>query len=305
MNPLIETRDLCRRFGRLEAVAGLDLCVPQGSAFALLGPNGAGKTTTIQLLMNILEPSGGRATVFGKPSTRLGPAEFQRIGHVSENQKLPDWMRLGEFLDHCRAMYPQWDREYCRQLLEQFTLPLDRKLHQLSRGMRMKAALLSSLAYRPRLLVLDEPFSGLDPGARDEFIAAMLSLVGASDWTLLISSHDIEEVGMLVDWVGYLDRGRLVFQEPVESLLGRFRRVEASLENAAAPPVGHPPLLPPTHWLQFRRQAHGVTFVDSLHAPETILPNLAALGFKVTNWQAHPMTLREIFVALSRRLPSP
>src|SRR5512140_3818083 len=101
MQPIIETEKLTRRYGRTEAVRDLTLTVPEGSIFAFVGPNGAGKTTTIKTLMNILEPSSGRASVLGADSRRLGPAEFRQIGYVSENQDIPGWMTLGELLDYC------------------------------------------------------------------------------------------------------------------------------------------------------------------------------------------------------------
>src|SRR4051812_12855846 len=166
---IIETKNLTRRFGRAEAVHGVNLVVPAGSVFALLGSNGAGKTTTIKMLVNLLRPSAGEARVLGVDSRKLGERELAQLGYVSENQQLPLWMTVRQFFDYCRPFYPTWDRALEKTLLARFDLPLGRKLAQLSRGMLMKAALLSSLAYRPKLLVLDEPFSGLDPLVRDEF----------------------------------------------------------------------------------------------------------------------------------------
>ena len=108
---IIETKNLTRRFGRTEAVQGLDLAVPAGSVFALLGPNGAGKTTTLKMLMNLLPPTGGSAQVLGVDSRKLGERELAQIGYVSENQQLPLWMTVRQLLDYCRPFYPTWDRE--------------------------------------------------------------------------------------------------------------------------------------------------------------------------------------------------
>jgi len=132
---VIETQKLCRRYGRTDAVNGLDLTVPEGSVFALLGPNGAGKTTTIKLLMNLLSPTGGRARVLGTDSRHLGPAELARIGYVSENQRLPAWMTIGQLVAYCHPLYPTWDSSLEADLISQFELPLGRKLGQLSRGL--------------------------------------------------------------------------------------------------------------------------------------------------------------------------
>jgi len=117
MEEVIATRNLCRAFGRRQVVRDVTLSVPEGSVFALMGPNGAGKTTTIKTLVNILEPSSGETTVLGTPSTQLGPAQFQHIGYVSENQELPEWMTVAELQAYCKAMYPSWDDRFCESLL--------------------------------------------------------------------------------------------------------------------------------------------------------------------------------------------
>ena len=173
MTNAIETVGLARRFGRLDAVNGLNLEVPQGSTFALIGPNGAGKTTTLKVLVNLLKPTAGTAMVLGTDSRRIGPTTLQRIGYISENQRLPDWMTPTELFAYCRPLYPTWDDALCRRLQTDLRLVSNAPLRQLSRGTRMKVALLASLAYAPELVVLDEPFSGLDPLARDELAQAI------------------------------------------------------------------------------------------------------------------------------------
>jgi ABC-2 type transport system ATP-binding protein len=290
----IETQDLSHRYGRTEALRGLTLSVPEGTVCALLGANGAGKTTAIKVLMNLLRPSAGQALVLGVDSRRLSPREFERIGYVSENQQLPEWMTVRQFLDYCRPFYPNWDRPLEEKLLSVLDLPPERKLKDLSRGMAMKAALLSSVAYRPRLLVLDEPFSGLDALVREEFVHGVLEVLGAEGWTVLISSHDIEEVERLADSVAFIDEGRLRFFEATESLLARFRRVEGTL--GAGPAVEGPP----EGCLEWQREAGRVRFVDSAYTED----RLEALGrgaLAGARLETRAMTLREIFVALARQ----
>src|SRR5205823_14199868 len=134
--------------------------------------------------------------------------------YVSEKQRLPEWMRPAELLAYCRPFYPTWDETLCRKLQGHLNLPVSARLRTLSRGTRMKAALLASLAYRPELVLLDEPFSGLDPLVRDELIRALLELAAGNDraggrpMTVFVSSHDIEELERLADWIGFIDRGR-------------------------------------------------------------------------------------------------
>ena len=291
---IIETHELSRRYWRTEALRGLTLAVPAGSVFALLGSNGAGKTTTIKILMNLLSPTGGTARVLGVDSHRLGERERAQTGYVSENQKLPLWMTVRQLLDYCRPFYPTWDQTLEAKLLAQFELPEDRKLKHLSRGMLMKASLLSSLAYRPKLLVLDEPFSGLDPLARDDFVRGILEASELGDWTVLVSSHDIEEVERLADHVALLQTGRLRFSETTETLLGRFRRVDVTLSGGPAELSA-----PPASWLALEQKGGLVRFIETQYHRETT-ERACRERFPESAVTAHPMTLREIFVTLAR-----
>lgn len=246
MSCVIRTENLVKKFRRVEALSQLNLDVPEGAIYALVGPNGAGKTTTIKILMNIFTPTRGRAVVLGMESTRIAGRAFQSIGYVSENQELPEWMRVDTLLAYLRPFYPSWDVALESELVKRLALPLDRKLKDLSRGMRMKAALASSLAYHPRLIVLDEPFSGLDPLVRDELIESTLEL--AEEATVFISSHDLAEIESFASHVGYLDQGHLKFSEEMTALAGRFRDVELSFDT--------PPQLPekcPDSWMQDRK----------------------------------------------------
>lgn len=295
MPPVIITDGLTHRYGKTIAVDGLALSVPEGSIYALLGPNGAGKTTTIKVLLNILQPAAGTARVIGIDSVRLGPPEFTQIGYVSENQRLPEWMTVGQLIDFCRPMYPGWDAALCGKLLAEFSLPLDRQLKHLSRGMKMKAALLTSLAYRPRLLVLDEPFTGLDPLVRDEVIRGMLELTEQERWTVFISSHDIDEVERLADWVGVINAGKMHLSESTASLQARFRRLECVVAAGAS----LPPRVPPA-WLVPAITAHSASVVDSRYEAGVSEERLRAAFPGAEQITASEMTLRDIFLALAR-----
>ena len=299
MIPVIETESLTRRYGRTEAVRDLTISVPDGSIFAFVGPNGAGKTTTIKTVMNILRPTSGRAEVLGVDSRRLGPAEFRQIGYVSENQDIPGWMTLRQLLDYCAPFYPTWDAAFAEDLRRRLDLPADRRIKGFSRGMRMKAALLSSLAYRPKLLVLDEPFAGLDALVRDEFIQGILELAEQSQWSVFVSSHDIDEVERLADWIGVINEGRLHLAEPVAALTSRFQRVEATFEGQATLPS---PL--PADWLEARTMGHTLQAVDAWAGePEGEVRLREALRGAI-RVETTPMTLKAIFMALARTFRS-
>jgi ABC-2 type transport system ATP-binding protein len=292
MSSPISTHNLSKAFRRTEAVHALNLDVPEGSIYALIGPNGAGKTTTIKLLMNILRASAGSAEVLGVDSRRLSPREFARIGYVSENQEMPEWMTVDYFLRYLHPFYPTWDDALAADLVRQFELPLDRKLRHLSRGMRMKAALASSLAYRPELVVLDEPFTGLDALVRDEFTRSLLER--AEGTTILISSHDLAEIENFASHVGYIDEGHLRFTEEMGTLADRFRQVEITFDGA-------PPVLAlwPGGWMQPETSSAVLRFIDSHFDAARTPAEIQRLFPAARNVEFHPMSLREIFVALA------
>jgi ABC-2 type transport system ATP-binding protein len=294
MNPAIRIDGLVKQFGRTEVLRGIELAVPEGAIYALVGANGAGKTTMIKLLMNILRPTAGGAKMLGIQSRELAGKAFNRIGYVSENQEMPDWMTVGMLLDYMRPFYPAWDLELEKQLVRQFDLPLDRKLKHLSRGMRMKASLASSLAYRPRLLVLDEPFTGLDPLARDEFIEGLVDC--AEEATMLISSHDLAEIETFATHIGFLIDGRLRFSQSLTELSGRFREVEITLDESPALPNNWP-----AAWLQPDASARVVRFVDSNFDNERTANEVRRLFGLAARVHATPMSLRAIFVTLARQ----
>ncbi len=290
---IIETSNLSHRYWRTEAVRNLNLAVPAGSVMALLGSNGAGKTTTLKMLVNLLRPTAGSARILGVDSRQLGEREMTQLGYVSESQQLPLWMTVRQFLDFQRPFYPQWDAALEQALLQRLALPPGRKLKHLSRGMLMKAALLSSLAYRPKLLILDEPFSGLDPVARDDFTHGLLEAVQQGETTVLVSSHDIEEVERLADRIALLQDGSLGFAEATDSLLGRFRKIEIDQE------VGEPGGNVPATWVGWESGAGRASFVDTAYAREAT-EQACRRRFPAAAVRAHPMTLREIFIVLAR-----
>jgi ABC-2 type transport system ATP-binding protein len=257
-----------------------------------MGPNGAGKTTLIKLLMNLMSPSDGRIMMLGGPGCRLEGKGLETVGYVSENQKLPDWMTVGRFLAYCRPFYPTWDRSQEQHLVKRFGLPLKRRLKHLSRGMKMKAALTSALAFRPRLIVLDEPLSGLDPLVRDDLMESLREL--ASEATVLLSSHDLAEIESFCTHVGFMDDGRLLLSESMADVRARFRRVFVTNHAPLANPADPPPA-----WLQFESKTSASSWIESDYDAERSTAQ-ASEFFGPAEISAQPMTLREVFLALAR-----
>jgi len=202
-------------------------------------------------------------------------------------------MTLGYLLSYLKPFYPTWDDSLATEMVREFHLPLDRKIRHLSHGMRRKAALASSLAYRPRLLVLDEPFTGLDPLVRDELIEGMLA--SAEHATILISSHDLNEIESFVSHVGYLDQGRLHSSEEMAALTKRFREIEIVSD-------GELPSTPswPAAWKNVEHFDNLVRFVDTQFEHERTMAEIHRLFGEARRIATKPMPLRAIFVTLAK-----
>lgn len=231
----IEVKGLGRRFGSHWVVRGLDLEIPRGSVFGFLGLNGAGKSTTMKMLMGLLTPHEGTMRVLGEDPRRDPVAVKRKVGYVAERPHFYDWMTLREamaFVAHYRA--DAWDDAYAEYLVNAFTLPRDQKLKTFSKGQAAKASLLLAMAFKPGVLILDEPTGGLDPVVRREFVEELLAEYLESGRTVMISSHLVNEIAGLVDQVGILKDGRMIHCEPTEKLLARVKTAVLTYDN-------HPP----------------------------------------------------------------
>lgn len=290
---IVHTHDLRKSYGREEVLHGVDLSVPEGAAFALIGSNGAGKTTTLKILTNILRPSGGGAMLFGIDSRQLSWRDMSRIGYVSENQEMPARLTVSQYLEYLRPFYPTWDRQLERSILGDLRLPMERRIGDLSHGMRLKMALACALPYRPQLLILDEPFSGLDPLVRDEFMERLLHQAG--EMTILISSHELADIEGVATDVGFLDQGRMLFQESMSDLMARVREVRVTLAGEAVMPQRAP-----EDWLHLRADGNVLTFVATQWNEESPLGGAALELPGVRHVDARPLGLRATFTALAK-----
>jgi ABC-2 type transport system ATP-binding protein len=289
---VIQLNELTKNFGAVRALDRCSLEVPEGSVFALLGPNGAGKTTAIRILLNILRPDHGTATTLGIDSQDLGPAELARLAFVSESRDLPDWMRVSEFFNYCRPFYPNRQPAELDHLVRLFGLPPDRKLRHLSRGMRMKAALAAALAYRHELLILDEPFSGLDVLVREQLMECIAERTPES--TVLIATHDLSDIETFATHVAYLADGAIQFTGELDDISARFREIEATVGPAApAQPL-------PANWLNLKQAPGLVRFTDAAFDETRSLAQLQQHWPGARDISVSPLSLRSIFIALAR-----
>ncbi len=292
-NNIVQAQGLCRRFGRHEALRGLNFSVPEGSVYALIGANGAGKTTAVKILVNLIEPMQGTATIMDADSRTLPPTVLAQIGYVAENQVLPGRLRIRDYFDYLRGFYPSWDGALEASLRDRLQLPAERRIGALSHGMRIKVALAAALVYRPRLLILDEPFAGLDVLVRDELMESLLQQAG--ELTVLVTSHDFGEIEGVTTHVGFMHDGRMLLEEHMADLGSRLREVRVTLEQPARVPEPWP-----REWLEARTFGNVLTFIDTRHAPETFGERVRSVLGPVRQIDAVPMPLRAQFGVIER-----
>jgi ABC-2 type transport system ATP-binding protein len=294
---MIRTDKLCKRFRRIHALRDAALTVEAGSATALIGANGSGKSTLIRVLMNLLPPDRGSATVLGVDSRRLSYRELGRIGYAAESQEMPARLTTGEYIAYLRTFYPAWDRSLETEIVRHIRLPMDTRIDGLSHGMRMKMAIVCALSFRPELLILDEPLSGLDPLVRDDLLETLVGQAG--DTTILISSQELGEIENLCTHVAMIEEGRVLFQESMDTLRSRFREVRVTFAGEARCPSR-----PPAEWLRVQAAGNVLSFVETRFSEDGLSERVCAgsgeAPAEVRRIEAQAMPLRAIFTTLAR-----
>ena len=227
---VIAITNLSRQFGSKAALSDVSLQVPRGCVFGLVGENGAGKTTLIKHILGLLRAVNGSVRVFGLDPVANPVSVLGRIGYLSEQPDLPDWMQVREFMRYTQAFYATWDPHYAEQLREQFGLDPSARIRVLSKGQRAKMGLLAAQAHRPDLLLLDEPSSGLDPIVRRDILEAVIRTVSEEGRTVFFSSHLLEEIDRVSDHIGMLHEGRLVLFGPLDRIKAQHRRITICFE---------------------------------------------------------------------------
>ncbi|MBO2531900.1 MAG: hypothetical protein CW342_03215 [Thermoactinomycetaceae bacterium] len=223
----IETQGLTKIFDGVTALDGVDLTVPEGAVFGLVGPNGAGKTTLIRTLMGILRPTAGTVRILGRDCFEGSGEVRQQVGYVPDEPVLYPSFRVEEMLQLCSRLYRHWDWKRCEELLERFQLPRNRWILSLSKGMKTRLALAIALSVRPRLLILDEPAGGLDPVVKHQMLGLVLEEVAEHGTTVLISTHQLEDLERIADHVAVMKKGRCLLTRTVEDLRKEARKIQA------------------------------------------------------------------------------
>ncbi len=228
MTDAIQTRSLCYRASEHFEVTDLALTVPAGAVYGFLGPNGSGKTTTIRLLLGLLRPRSGEITVLGSPMPAATPSVLARVGYVPERPHIYPSLTVAEAMRFHAAFHRRWDSAWATALAATFQLRSDARVGSLSKGEMGKLMMLLALAQRPELLVLDEPTDGLDPVVRRDMLESVLGYVAEHGATVFISSHLVHELERICDWVGVMDRGRLVAELPMQTFKDGIKRLHVA-----------------------------------------------------------------------------
>ena len=215
---VISVTELTRRFGATTALASVSLSLPRGAVYGLVGANGAGKTTLIKHILGLLRAESGSVRVFGLDPVADPVGVLSRIGYLSEEHDLPGWMRVDELMRYTRAFYRAWDDAYAEELRDTFALDPTAQIKNLSKGQKARLGLLMALAYRPELLVLDEPSSGLDPIVRRDILGAVIRTIADEGRTVLFSSHLLGEVEQVADHVTLISRGKIALSAPLDAI---------------------------------------------------------------------------------------
>lgn len=230
MEYAIECRDVCKQYPHF-TLDSIDLRVPTGSVMGFVGPNGAGKSTTLRIIMGLVHQDRGSVAVLGHSMPADQIAAKWNIGFVSEDMRLHPGQTIDFHLRFLASIYPNWDAAYADVLLSRFGLIATQKIKGLSHGQRVKASILLALARKPKLLVFDEPTTGLDPQARHQILDEMSAVLADEDRSILFSSHNTLDIEQLSDQITFINEGRILFSEDKEALLERWRRIRLEVPD--------------------------------------------------------------------------
>ncbi len=285
---VVELHDVSRRFGKTVALDGLNLEVPRGCVYGLVGVNGAGKTTLIKHILGLLKARSGNVRVFGLDPVRDCVSVLRRIGYLSEERELPEWMRIDELMRYTRAYHPNWDEAYAQELLGTFGLDPSKKVKGLSKGMRAQVGLIAAVAHRPELLVLDEPSTGLDAVVRRDILNAVIRAVADDGRTVLFSSHLLDEVEQMSDYISMVHEGRVVLEGSVDDVKEQHQLLSVRFPTA----FDRPPQIEGILSAEGRQQTWSVVCNGAVHQ---VHEAVSARGGEIL--YSRNASLQEIFVA--------
>ena len=284
---VIQTENLVKYFDGRCVLNGIDLRVPQGCIYGLLGRNGAGKTTIIRILLGLEPATRGKTIVLGASSWQLPVSVLGQIGYVAEGHNLIPNYSVQRIVRLYKNLSAHWNEQFFRQLVETFRLPMERKVSQLSRGMKAQLNLSLAMATEPKLLILDDPTLGLDTVSRRQFLELAIELISRDGRTILFCSHILSDVERLADRIGILRAGKLVVDCELEELKKRVKKLRVIFDSEP------PSVFPITEIIAEKRQGREVIIsVANWNDSKQAILNI----FKPASCTDIPMTLEEIFI---------
>ena len=289
---VVDVKDLSRSFGAKRALDGVSFHARAGQVYGLVGANGAGKTTLIRHLLGLLRAETGTVRLFGLDPVHDPVRVLGRVGYLSEEREMPEWMRVDELMAYTQAFHPTWDAAYARELLETFGLDRAKRIKELSKGMRAQAGLVAAVAHRPELLILDEPSSGLDVVVRRDILDAVVRTVADDGRTAIFSSHLLDEVERMSDHVTMLNDGRVTMSGALDDVRSAYKRSRVVF----AQPSDHLPAIDAALASEGSGRMWSVIHSGS---PERFQQSVLALGGEVV--ESRDATLEEIFLAHAGR----
>ncbi|MDO5725232.1 MAG: ABC transporter ATP-binding protein [Tissierellia bacterium] len=227
----IEIKNLTKNFKDFK-LGPIDLNIPKGSIVGFIGENGAGKSTTIKLILNLLNKDSGDIKIFGKNLHENHKEIMNDIGVVFDDLNLPKELAIKDYYSIFKGMFENWDEEKFFYYMKTFQLPENRKIKELSRGMKMKFSLAIALSHNAKLMIMDEPTSGLDPVARDEILDILLEFIQSDENTVFISSHILTDLQKVADYIAFIHKGQLKFMEEKDALTDEFAILQCDKETA-------------------------------------------------------------------------
>lgn len=290
--PLVEVKNLSRRFGKHMALDGVDFSITEGRVYGLVGANGAGKTTLLKHIMGLLRPQSGTVRVFGYDPVTHPIEVLQRVGYLSEHREMPEWMRISELLRYLQAYHPNWDMAYANELIETFSLDPKKKISELSQGMRAQTGLIAALAHRPKLLLLDEPSNGLDAVIRLDIIDAIIRTIAEEGRSVIFSSHLLGEMERTSDHVTMIHEGKVSFEGDLDHIKESHRFTDVSFTH----PQHHTPEYDGVLMAQGEGRSWSMVHESSL---EQFSEKIYSTGGEVG--ESRIATLEEIFIARASR----
>ena len=289
---IVDVANLSRSFGEKSALDSVSFQATEGRVYGLVGANGAGKTTLLKHLLGLLRAATGVVRVFGLDPVRDPIGVLRRVGYLSEDRELPEWMRVDELMRYTQAYHPGWDAAYARELLDTFALDPRKKIKELSKGMRAQAGLIAAVAHRPELLILDEPSSGLDVVVRRDILDAVVRAVADDGRTVIFSSHLLDEVERMSDHVTLMHQGRVALSGVLDDVRREYQRSRVRF----AEHFDRPPVIETALMIEGGGRSWSVVHSGSL---EQFRHAVAARGGEIV--ESRDATLEEIFLARAGR----